>query len=293
MSWLYLPERAADCSAQSGCSDGEQCATSKGIDYQNWLHKLLKNYLLPCIMMDSSMTHRSVWISLLRDFRASRSVGQGKGLASGMREIFGLIPFASLEKCSLNGYYWKMSQGCFPILISDEFSKTWPRAGMIRGGIAFLLQPLARITRGIVSGLWPTPTKDAANERRKRYAQGCLPLSYAVRVWPTPTVADSRNTRNSTANRKKIPPTGIHKGDTLVDAVTKWPAPTARDCYGRGPSEADRNSSALNHVATGGAGGKLNPNWVEWLMGWPIGWTDSEPLGKDRFREWWQSFGGY
>ena len=25
-------------------------------------------------------------------------------------------------------------------------------------------------------------------------------------------------------------------------------------------------------------GGTLNPMWVEWLMGWPVGWTDCEPL---------------
>lgn len=31
------------------------------------------------------------------------------------------------------------------------------------------------------------------------------------------------------------------------------------------------------------SGGKLNPDWVEWLMGWPIGWTDLKPLGTDRF----------
>ena len=24
-------------------------------------------------------------------------------------------------------------------------------------------------------------------------------------------------------------------------------------------------------------GGRLNPEWVEWLMGWPIGWTACEP----------------
>lgn len=24
-----------------------------------------------------------------------------------------------------------------------------------------------------------------------------------------------------------------------------------------------------------GQSGKLNPDWVEWLMGWPIGWTDT------------------
>jgi hypothetical protein len=31
------------------------------------------------------------------------------------------------------------------------------------------------------------------------------------------------------------------------------------------------------------AGGRLNPTWVEWLMGWPIGWTDLEPLAMDRY----------
>ena len=30
------------------------------------------------------------------------------------------------------------------------------------------------------------------------------------------------------------------------------------------------------------ARGSLNPNWVEWLMGWPIGWTDLSALETDR-----------
>ena len=38
-------------------------------------------------------------------------------------------------------------------------------------------------------------------------------------------------------------------------------------------------------------GGALNPLWVEWLMGWPIGWTDLKPLEKDRFQQWLRSFG--
>lgn len=32
--------------------------------------------------------------------------------------------------------------------------------------------------------------------------------------------------------------------------------------------------------------GQLNPQWVEWFMGWPIGWTELKPLAMDRFREW-------
>lgn len=32
--------------------------------------------------------------------------------------------------------------------------------------------------------------------------------------------------------------------------------------------------------------GQLNPEWVEWFMGWPIGWTELKPLAMDKFREW-------
>lgn len=35
-------------------------------------------------------------------------------------------------------------------------------------------------------------------------------------------------------------------------------------------------------------GGLLNPDWEEWLMGWPIGWTELNPLAMDRFLEWQQ-----
>jgi hypothetical protein len=40
-----------------------------------------------------------------------------------------------------------------------------------------------------------------------------------------------------------------------------------------------------------GNGGQLNPRWVEWLMGWPIGWASLERLETDRFRQWLNSFG--
>ncbi len=31
-------------------------------------------------------------------------------------------------------------------------------------------------------------------------------------------------------------------------------------------------------------GGKLNPTWVEWLMGWPLGWTDLKPLEMVKYQ---------
>lgn len=32
--------------------------------------------------------------------------------------------------------------------------------------------------------------------------------------------------------------------------------------------------------------GELNPDWVEWLMGWPIGWTGLRRLGTGRCPSW-------
>jgi hypothetical protein len=38
--------------------------------------------------------------------------------------------------------------------------------------------------------------------------------------------------------------------------------------------------------------GHLNPEWLEWFMGWPMGWTGLEPLEMGKYREWLQSHGG-
>ena len=42
----------------------------------------------------------------------------------------------------------------------------------------------------------------------------------------------------------------------------------------------------LSMVARYKAGGSLNPDWVEWLMGWPLGWTDLKPLEMGKFQQW-------
>lgn len=36
----------------------------------------------------------------------------------------------------------------------------------------------------------------------------------------------------------------------------------------------------------------LNPSWVEWLMGWPIGWTELRPSATARFQQWSRTHGG-
>tara|TARA_Y100000593_G_C4233922_1_gene298471 strand:- start:342 stop:671 length:330 start_codon:yes stop_codon:yes gene_type:complete len=80
-----------------------------------------------------------------------------------------------------------------------------------------------------------------------------------------------------------------------------FPTPTARD-WKDGPGMSLTSTNPDGSVrkrddllprrlfAEGCTGGQLNPAWVEWLMGWPIGWTSMEPLSPDRYRAWQKAF---
>jgi hypothetical protein len=56
-----------------------------------------------------------------------------------------------------------------------------------------------------------------------------------------------------------------------------WPTPTAQDAKNSTlpPSQKDRDSIPGELLKSGHVG-QLNPTWVEWLMGFPEGWTDLE-----------------
>jgi hypothetical protein len=131
---------------------------------------------------------------------------------------------------------------------------------------------------------WPTPTcpnggrsvahvTDWRSERTAYNAAGKkvqVDLGQAVKRWPTPTVCGNYN-------RKGASPTS---GDGLATAVLKCATPTARDWRSGKASDAtmERNSRPLSEQI----GGSLNPTWVEWLMGWPLGWTDLKPSATDK-----------
>lgn len=69
-----------------------------------------------------------------------------------------------------------------------------------------------------------------------------------------------------------------------------YPTPIAHNAKEMGClSDLRRKTLGLGTLAaTGQLGprGALNPVWVEWLMGWPLGWTDLNALETARFRLW-------
>ena len=67
--------------------------------------------------------------------------------------------------------------------------------------------------------------------------------------------------------------TGGQSRAGLDQVVAMFPTPTARDGKGCDPPGRKGSPSLPAEI-----GGTLNPTWVEWLMGFPIGWTDLDAL---------------
>ena len=90
-------------------------------------------------------------------------------------------------------------------------------------------------------------------------------------LWPTATVGDSANAANKTALRLDSA-SSHHSGTTLVDAMRQWGPPTARD-HKSGRGNEEREYKELTPMVERTQSGKLNPRWVETLMGLPVGWV--------------------
>lgn len=97
-------------------------------------------------------------------------------------------------------------------------------------------------------------------------------LSQQVRRWPTP------NTRDANSAARQTTTTGVmHDGESATDAIRSFPYSRLHEMItqdGQGSSLA--GLSLLPPSAL-----RLNPLFVEWLMGWPIGWTDSGCAGTE------------
>jgi len=159
---------------------------------------------------------------------------------------------------------WRTSQLCLDGDLS-EFSETWPRSGLMRNGIAYRLPPLVPLTAGTDSGLLPTPRADERGQ-----GMGAA-LAYAEAGFKQPT------TRNGKTRGKSTYDTTL---TTAVFAVRLWPTPSASDDRDRGnlstPAIARRASKGkqlMLSMVVDKNSGALNPTWVEWLMGFPLGWT--------------------
>ena len=204
----------------------------------------------------------------------------------------------------------------------DWSSVTWPKWGMMRNGVLWERITLAPLTNGTGSGFganWPSPdARDSQPEglevgiRRMEKYSTCG-LQTAVRLWATPCAQMANGEPEAFLERKRRSVArGNNMGISLTDlnmqvkAAEKgmWPTPNVpnggrstkhvtdwrgKSAYHNGKKVQVGLESAVK--ASEENGGSLNPAWVEWLMGWPLGWTDCAASATAKFREWCRSHG--
>ena len=139
--------------------------------------------------------------------------------------------------------------------VSTPLSRTWRVKTTPLGRLVFQLRASAPTTKEKESGLWRTPDAHggrgpSSEKRMKMKLDKKMPISLNDQVahpylmWPTPNASDNRDRGN------------------LSD-----PAVQRRIAMGK-------QVGLTMAVKEQKGGGSLNPTWVEWLMGYPKGWTD-------------------
>jgi len=297
MAFLYFPELEASTSGSSSpCQPTAPSATSSGSP------TALKSSR-PGSEMDALTTPRSgttcapstgdpgldAWILSLAASRAKTSHAPGSVLASNVNALAsGLRCSGSLAKFDHDSSSWRTCQASLlPGERWEPFSGAWPRAGMTCCGTAYRRRPAAPRTGGTGGGLWPTPRVAVLAGKAKATKTHGWDLPAAAkdsleanpsRAWPTPCVADATGGR-TTKGKDRPNECGLAK------TVKMWTTPCADDT-GHRKKQYPQGGTALSTQA----GGQLNPTWVEWLMGFPLGWTDCEPLATESFQSWCSAF---
>ena len=171
----------------------------------------------------------------------------------------------SLARYDPATHLWRTRQ-CSLFEGLGECLETFPKSGMMQGGVLWELTMWEHPTSERECGFWRTPDAGAGGE-----------------------ISDEKAADYAAGKPRK---SGSAIQIRLCDQVRHrklWPTPKCQDSR---TALRDRGKSNLGEVVHGGMQtpptktARLNPNWVEWLMGWPIGWTDLKPLGMGKFRSW-------
>ena len=166
-------------------------------------------------------------------------------------------PLGSLVKTLLGSSLWGSTR-CFLI---------WKASATPARRLLFRLVPSTPRIGETGAQSWPTPTTDSVTHRIKRYKQGGMPLSTAVAMFPTPRASDYKG---SGPAGSKSAEHDLKKGH-LKGAIL-YANPQSR-YYRTGQLSRWENPDRSRNL-NDQCGGQLNPDWVEWLMAFPPGWTD-------------------
>lgn len=210
----------------------------------------------------------------------------GSAEAQKMTDISGHTYFPLFRPNDPLGAFSRMFMG-MSLWASTKCYLTWNVKPTPQGRSLFQLVPQTLRTDATGFGsspeMWATPDA-AAGKRGGTLKRGKRPsganrqvsINDQVKMWPTPRACSAMAAENI-HNRVNDKNPNL---ETVV-ARTMWPTPTAslekhstKDAYWENRIAKGRQEDIQMAVYKKEGSGSLNPQWVEWLMGYPEGWTD-------------------
>lgn len=299
MSWLFSQALVAEYSADT-CSAGEPSAPSSGTPTPRaylWPDKTTAAWRrFPSGMTCSPLTDdrgEAVLTSFLAAFPAQTSPSQERAQESTDKPAgCGDTWRESLARYDPATSSWKTRQ-CSLFEDLTESSAIFPTWGMTQDGALFPLKTLARLMTASDFGLEQNSRRGKQQDRQKT-------AGYVIGATATLCLDVGAITPNGYAETAKNGLTRfIMKNGTvaLSAAPEMWLTPQANE-DAAGTPRGKMQKMLGNHPLIRGntpeewARGTLNPTWVEWLMGWPLGWTDCAALETDKYRQWRRQHGG-
>jgi hypothetical protein len=277
MSWHYLQALEGE-SLEDICSGGEPLQPLKSKTIHDVFYcngKLMDSYLdsLFGTMLEpltENLGQEKLMLSAV-DFHAKTF--QLQEMAQDLMETeveCGEKWHGLLAKYDPNSHLWRTVQ-CSLLEDLNESLQTLPQWGMTVGGELYLLPTLAQNINGKESGLWLTPSTIDIPTRSVESME--KRLNYRKKIGRNGVGAGCLSEQVTWS--QDGPPIGY-----LTKEKMFWGTPKAQDSR---HALRDRGKGNLGEQVSGlHNGGKLNPLWTEWLMGWWIGWTDLKPLEMDK-----------
>tara|TARA_R100000808_G_scaffold1576_1_gene7038 strand:- start:2199 stop:3098 length:900 start_codon:yes stop_codon:yes gene_type:complete len=267
----------------------------------------------------------ALWIASLAATRASHSPTRAVEKGRTIPDTSGPISGESFLKSNHDSASLKTWLDTFRLVL-NQYGETFAIWATRLKQDSLRRQKLAPHISGSGSLSWRTPTDESKHGGTsnpidiKRKGQ-TVHLGDQASHWPTPTKSDDggKVTVNSlqsgligTASKWRTPMARGWKDGadlkekpvmTLGRQTQNWGTPTGRDAnegynpkLGRdGTQDGLLGRQAPQHTMPGqkfyASKRALNPRFVEWLMGFPIGWTDLQPLETLSFQRWQQQHG--
>ena len=162
----------------------------------------------------------------------------------------------------------------------EQFSGPWPASGSMRSGACWEQTMSVPRIDGSGCGFWPTPRLHEAGR--------------TIKIYPG-TVSGKSHARMANGGHGDLVEEVARGGATRQT----WGTPRSSPAMVSGTMEQIRRTmrttghqnrleEGVASTTTDGTNGSLNPTWVEWLQGWPRGWTDCEHSVMDRCLSAWR-----